>query len=275
MKSRKLVCISIGSWLLTCAGAWAQTQNPAPRADFPAGPPAAYVSAETPMGTGRFPSILRMDSGLPTHTLYHPVALDRLQGQKLPLVVWGGEMPQQLYCSVGGDNASGGQLATEHLLGLGRKRIAFMGEKSLPEPEKRYSGYQKALRKAGLKTDPSLYIPSSFAPLAAQDALRVHLDRHGLNFDAIVAASDLIAISALGVLRERGYRVPEDVSVVGYDDVDAARHSFPPLSTVHQPLDVAARALLQSLQEVMQGRQPVSRQLNSPLIVRASSHSAR
>ena len=89
MKSRKLVCISIGSWLLTCAGAWAQTQNPAPRADFPAGPPAAYVSAETPMGTGRFPSILRMDSGLPTHTLYHPVALDRLQGQKLPLVVWG------------------------------------------------------------------------------------------------------------------------------------------------------------------------------------------
>jgi len=89
MKSRKLVCISIGSWLLTCAGAWAQTQNPAPRADFPAGPPAAYVSAETPMGTGRFPSILRMDSGLPTHTLYHPAALDRLQGQKLPLVVWG------------------------------------------------------------------------------------------------------------------------------------------------------------------------------------------
>ncbi len=201
----------------------------------------------------------------------HHDQLNELARQRLPFVAWGAQLPNQLYCSVGGDNASGGQLATEHLLGLGRKRIAFMGEKSLPEPEKRFSGYQKALRKAGLKTDPALYIPSSFAPLAAQDTLRVHLDRHGLNFDAIVAASDLIAISALGVLRERGYRVPEDVSVVGYDDVEPAAHSFPPLTTVRQPLDLAGAHLVDCLLRIMAGEKPESDLLPTTLVVREST----
>ena len=203
----------------------------------------------------------------------HHDQLNELARQRLPFVAWGAQLPNQLYCSVGGDNVSGGQLATEHLLGLGRKRIAFMGEKSLPEPEKRYSGYQKALRKAGLKTDPALYIPSSFAPLGAQDALRVHLDRHGLNFDAIVAASDLIAISALGVLRERGYSIPEDVSVVGYDDVEPAAHSFPPLTTVRQPLDLAGAHLVDCLLRIMAGEKPESDLLPTTLVVRESTKS--
>ena len=201
----------------------------------------------------------------------HHDQLNELARQRLPFVAWGAQLPNQLYCSVGGDNASGGQLAAEHLLGLGRKRIAFMGEKSLPEPEKRYAGYQKALRKAGMKMDSSLYIPSSFAPLSAQEALRLHLDRHGLNFDALVAASDLIAISALGVLRERGYRVPEDVSVVGYDDVEPAAHSFPPLTTVRQPMDVAGVQLVESLLRVMAGEKPEPAVLPTTLVLREST----
>ena len=201
----------------------------------------------------------------------HHDQLNELARQRLPFVAWGAQLPNQLYCSVGGDNASGGQLAAEHLLGLGRKRIAFMGEKSLPEPEKRYAGYQKALRKAGMKMDSSLYISSSFAPLSAQEALRLHLDRHGLNFDALVAASDLIAISALGVLRERGYRVPEDVSVVGYDDVEPAAHSFPPLTTVRQPLDLAGVHLVDSLLRIMAGEKPESDLLPTKLVVREST----
>lgn len=201
----------------------------------------------------------------------HHDQLNELARQRLPFVAWGAQLPNQLYCSVGGDNTSGGQLATEHLLSLGRKRIAFMGDKSLPEPEKRYLGYQKALRKAGLKMDPALYVASSFAPLAAQDALRVHLERHGLNFDALVAASDLIAISALGVLREWGYRVPEDVSVVGYDDVEPAAHSFPPLTTVRQPLDLAGVHLVDSLLRIMAGEKPESDLLPTTLVIREST----
>ena len=147
----------------------------------------------------------------------------------------------------------------------------LMGEKFWPEPEKRFAGYQKAVRKAGVKMDSSLYIPSSFGPLSAQEALRLHLDRHGLNFDALVAASDLIAISALGVLRERGYRVPEDVSVVGYDDVEPAAHSFPPLTTVRQPLDLAGVHLVDCLLRIMAGEKPESDLLPTTLVIREST----
>lgn len=201
----------------------------------------------------------------------HHDQLNELARRKLPFVAWGAQLPHQLYCSVGSDNLSGGQLATEHLAALGHRKIAFMGDKSLPEPEKRHAGYLKALRKVGIKADPQLYIAASFAPLDAQMAMREHLDKHGLNFDALVAASDTVAIGAMGVLRERGYRIPEDVSVVGYDDVEPAAHSFPPLTTVRQPLDLAGVELVQCLAQVMNGEQPASRVLPTELVMRDST----
>lgn len=201
----------------------------------------------------------------------HHDQLNELARQRLPFVAWGAQMPNQLYCSVGSDNMSGGVLATEHLLSLGRKRVAFMGDKTLPEPEKRHAGYLKAMRKAGIKADVSLYIPTSFAPLDAQEAMRKQLDQHGLNFDALVAASDLIAIGAMGVLKERGFRVPEDVSVVGYDDVEPAAHSFPPLTTVRQPMDIAGVQLVDGLLRVMAGEKPQPQMLPTTLVLREST----
>ena len=201
----------------------------------------------------------------------HHDQLNELARRKLPFVAWGAQLPHQLYCSVGSDNQSGGLLATEHLITLGHRRVAFMGDKSLPEPEKRHAGYLKALRKAGLKADQQLYIASSFAPLDAQRAMREHLDKHGLNFDALVAASDIVAIGAMGVLRERGYRVPEDVSVVGYDDVEPAAHSFPPLTTVRQPLDLAGVELVKCLTQVMGGEACASQLLPTQLVLREST----
>ncbi len=204
----------------------------------------------------------------------HHDQLNELARQRLPFVAWGAQLPGQLYCSVGSDNQSGGILATEHLLSLGRKRIAFMGDKTLPEPEKRHAGYLKALRKAGLKADPVLSITTTFAPLDAQEAMRRHLDQHGLNFDALVAASDLIAIGAMGVLKERGYRVPEDVSVVGYDDVEPAAHSFPPLTTVRQPIDLGGVQLVDSLLRTMAGEKPQPALLPTTLVLRESTCAA-
>lgn len=200
----------------------------------------------------------------------HHDQLNALAKRHVPLVVWGAQLPDQLYCSVGSDNLKGGFEATTHLIQQGRRRIAFMGDYHSGEVKFRYEGYCRALEEHGIPLDRSRVISSPFTPLEAQQAMHRFCEQQQ-NIDALFAASDLIAINAMGVLNARGFKVPEDVAVVGYDDVDAARHSFPPLTTVHQPLDLAARALLQSLQEVMQGRQPTSRQLNSPLVIRASS----
>jgi DNA-binding LacI/PurR family transcriptional regulator len=156
------------------------------------------------------------------------------------------------------------------LLEKGRRHIAYLGDFRSGEAKFRFDGYCHALQKNAIAVQPDFCIQSPYTPLEAQQAMHAFCDK-GIQIDGLFAASDLIAINAMGVLNARGYKVPEDIAVVGFDDVDASRHSFPPLSTVRQPLDLAARALLESLQEVMRGGQPASRQLSSELVVRAST----
>ena len=179
-------------------------------------------------------------------------------------------MPDQLYCSVGSDNFSGGFQATSHLIHKGCRQIAFLGDFKSGEAKFRFDGYCQALQTNSLALRPELYIQSPYTPLEAQQAMHAFCDK-GIQIDGLFAASDLIAINAMGVLNARGLKVPDDIAVIGYDDVDASRHSFPPLSTLRQPLDIAAKALLESLQEVMRGGQPASRQLGSELVVRESA----
>jgi len=202
----------------------------------------------------------------------HHDQLNALAKRRIPLVVWGAMLPEQLYCSVGSDNFGGGLQATSHLIQQGRRRIAFIGDYNSGEAKLRFEGYCQALKNHGLQVNPDLSIQSPYTPVEAQAAMHAFCDR-GIAIDALFAASDLIAINAMGVLNARGLKVPEDIAVVGYDDVDASRHSFPPLTTIRQPLNLAARALLECLQEVMRGGQPASRQLNSELLVRASTQS--
>lgn len=202
----------------------------------------------------------------------HHDQLNALAKRRIPLVVWGAMLPEQLYCSVGSDNFGGGLQAASHLIQQGRRRIAFIGDYNSGEAKLRFEGYCQALKNHGLQVNPDLFIQSPYTPVEAQAAMHAFCDR-GIAIDALFAASDLVAINAMGVLNARGLKVPEDIAVVGYDDVDASRHSFPPLTTIRQPLNLAARALLECLQEVMRGGQPASRQLNSELLVRASTQS--
>lgn len=123
-----------------------------------------------------------------------------------------------------------------------------------------------------LPIDPKLYVKSPFTPEGAQAAMHQFLDSK-VPFDAVFAASDLIAINAMGVMAGRGISIPEQVSVVGYDDIDMAAHSFPPLTTVRQPIDVAGAALMETLQQVLDGQNAESRLLPTSLIVRGSTSS--
>jgi DNA-binding LacI/PurR family transcriptional regulator len=200
----------------------------------------------------------------------HHDQLNALAKRRVPLVVWGAMLPDQLYCSVGSDNFNGGLQATSHLIEKGRRHIAYLGDFHSGEAKLRFDGYCQALKKNNIALRPELCIRSPYTPLEAQQAMHGFCDK-GIQIDGLFAASDLIAINAMGVLNARGFKVPDDIAVVGYDDVDASRHSFPPLSTIRQPLDLAARVLLESLLEVMRSGQPASRQLSSELVVRAST----
>jgi DNA-binding LacI/PurR family transcriptional regulator len=200
----------------------------------------------------------------------HHDQLNELAARKVPMVVWGAQLPRQLYVSVGSDNLSGGYLATEHLIKQGRKRIAFMGDVSLPEPATRYEGYLNAHKDHRRKQVPELLIPSPFTPMEAQAAMSNFLDQK-VPFDGLVAASDLIAINAIGVMRARGMQVPQDVSVVGYDDIDQAAHSFPPLSTVRQPIDLAGQVIIASLLAMLNGEAVSSQVIPTSLVIRDSS----
>jgi DNA-binding LacI/PurR family transcriptional regulator len=196
--------------------------------------------------------------------------LNQLARKRVPFVVWGGQLQQQMYCSVGSDNFNGGLMATDHLLNLGRKRVVFMGDRDATEVQQRYQGYLAAHTAKGLQADPALYLPSSFTELEAQKAMASFLQL-GIPFDGVFAASDLIAINAMGVLGAHNISIPKDVSVVGYDDVGMAAHSFPPLTTIRQPIDLAGAALMDCLLKVIRQGHANPEVVPTELVVRAST----
>jgi len=189
---------------------------------------------------------------------------------RMPLVAWGTQLPAQKYPVVGTDNRRGGQIGTEHMIRHGRRRIAFFGDERLPEIAHRYEGYKQALRDAGLKPDPALHVRSHFTSDEAYRSTRELIER-GTDFDGIMAASDVIAISAIRAIVESGRRVPQDVSVVGFDDILLAEHANPPLTTVRQELEKGANALVDTAIAAIRGENPSSTVLAPSLIVRASA----
>lgn len=200
----------------------------------------------------------------------HHDQLNALASRQVPLVVWGANLPRQYYCSVGSDNVAGGQQATLHLLSQGFRRIVFLGNTELPEVAQRYQGYVLAHQAMQLAPDPDLQVSVSFSAQQARDGVERMLQRN-LQFDAIFATSDLIAMTAISVLQSRGLRVPDDVAVVGYDDIDAAGHFHPPLTTVRQSIDAAGSLLVQALEKVIDGEDVLSVLMPTHLVVRASS----
>jgi DNA-binding LacI/PurR family transcriptional regulator len=204
----------------------------------------------------------------------HHDQLNAMASRQVPLVVWGANLPRQMYCSVGSDNAAGGKEATAHLLSQGFRRIVFLGNTELPEVALRYQGYSLAHQSQGIALDPDLQVNVSFSAQQARDGVEQMLQRN-LQFDAIFASSDLIAMTAISVLQSRGLRVPDDVAVVGYDDIDAASHFHPPLTTVRQSIDAAGNLLVQALAKVIQGEDVASVLMPTDLIVRSSSQPTR
>ena len=186
-------------------------------------------------------------------------------------VVWGATGPHLGGHTVGCDNAKGAYDATRHLLNLGRKNIAFLGGATDDSPEfkKRYEGYCEALKSAGLSIDPDLqYFADNQETSGASATAR--LVESGKTFDSIFTASDLIAIGAIKQLRKAGLKIPDDVSVVGFDDIPAAYYFNPSLTTVHQDTIVAGEQLVTQVIRMIEGEDLESQLVEPTLIVRGS-----
>ena len=198
--------------------------------------------------------------------------LARLVEQGTHFVRWGQVQPGQPGISIGCDNHAGGALAGRHLLERGHRRIAFLGDASSRFPEffARYQGCDAALREAGLAMSPALQVDADSTEEAGYAAARILLAR-GEPFDAIFAASDLIAIGAIHALKEAGLRVPDDVAVVGFDGTPMARFADPPLTTVVQDTSRAGELLVDTLLKQVRDQPARSVMLEPTLDVRASS----
>lgn len=201
--------------------------------------------------------------------------IEQLMGQGTHFARWGSISSDTSGATVGSDNFGAGRLAGEHLLGCGRSAIAFLGhaDDHYPEFAHRYDGLCDALRAAGIAPDPAL----QFDALTHEDAgyrAASALIASGRPFDAIFAASDLIAIGAMRALAGAGRRIPDDVAVVGFDNIPAASLTTPPLTTIQQDLAGAGEALVETVMAQIEGREPPERRLPTRLIVRGSTRTA-
>lgn len=160
-------------------------------------------------------------------------AIERLKTHGFPLVLLQGGSEGVATFAV--DNYGGAVAVTDHLLNLGRKRIAYIaGSNDTPDNSDRFRGFQDALCRAGLEFDPRLFAQGDYAQDSGLRATKALLARE-VPIDAIFAANDQMAMDAILVLRRQALRVPEDVAVVGFDDVPMASYVVPPLTTVRQP----------------------------------------
>nr|WP_242659668.1 LacI family DNA-binding transcriptional regulator [Thermostaphylospora chromogena] len=166
------------------------------------------------------------------------------------------------------DNLGGAAAAVRHLLERGRRRIATIGGPTdTAAGRERLAGYREAMREAG---SPATVALGDLTPASGAEAMRRLLAEHP-GLDAVFAAGDSMAIGALAALREAGRRVPDDVAVVGFDDVDAAAYTVPPLTTVHVPAAEQGAAAARLLLDRLGGARIDPRLLPARLIVRASA----
>ncbi|TPH15083.1 LacI family DNA-binding transcriptional regulator [Litorilituus lipolyticus] len=197
--------------------------------------------------------------------------LVQLTEQGTHFVRWGAEVEDLSLVSIGCDNFQGGKEVTEHVINQGRKNIAFLGSASSHAPEffDRYKGHCEALKSHNLTVNPELQFNALYTEEAGYKAA-CRLIESNESFDAICAASDLIAIGAMRALKEHGKSIPEEVTVAGFDDIAIASFTFPPLTTVKQDTKIAGEMLVESLLKLIAGEDVSTSLIKPELVVRKS-----
>ncbi len=179
----------------------------------------------------------------------------------MPAVIVNGREPEMRLDAIAPANRTGGYLGTRHLIGLGHRRILFLGHSRRPTIRDRMLGNARALSEAGIAPDPALEVEMS--EMRTDVAYRLVSDRlarpGGTDFTAIQCCNDASALGAIAALTEAGLRVPEDVSVIGFDDIPAAGLNSVPLSTLQiDATDLGARGIRRLVERIQDRSQLVT-----------------
>lgn len=197
----------------------------------------------------------RVDGLILIHPGIDDETLDR-HAQTVPMVVVGRQVNSRFVHSLAFDHGLGAQQAMQHLLELGHRRIAYIGGPTgRSDADQRFLAYRAALQSAGITFDPRLVAPGNYVEAGGLSAMTLLLDR-GLPFSAVFCANDDSAYGAMLALHRRQLRVPDDVSVVGFDDVAHSAYCVPPLTSVKQPLRELGREAANAVVALIDGRKP-------------------
>jgi DNA-binding LacI/PurR family transcriptional regulator len=190
----------------------------------------------------------------------------------IPVVFLNNHNPAEYANAVSIDNFQASKAAVEHLIALGHRRIGYLGDAfGLQSDGDRQAGYRAAMEGAGLKIGRrSVEMGNGHAEGALRAMVRM-LDS-GNQPTALFCYNDMTALGALRVIHEHGLRVPEDISLVGFDDLPVTEYTNPPLTTIRQPMEQMGRRAMEILNELLNGKKP-ERETKFPgeLIVRQST----
>ncbi|EHY9857442.1 LacI family DNA-binding transcriptional regulator [Vibrio parahaemolyticus] len=194
-----------------------------------------------------------------------------LQSQGVSLVVVNRFIPEISTSCIDIDNELGGLMATQHLIRMGHKKIACIsGPLDKSDARGRLQGYRKALEEAGIEYDEALVCEAGFTEPSGVSAMNKLL-RRGAEFTAVFACNDHMAFGAFEVLKENGIRVPDNISLVGFDDVIFARYLTPSLSTINFPIQQMSKEAVQLvIQKLNRNKQDVKFKLSPSLVIRES-----
>jgi len=206
-----------------------------------------------------------------------------LERHRIPTVIVARQIQRQSVSSVLVDNENGGRMAIQHLYDLGHRQIAVLrGPKAVEDSGLRWSGIRRFAKSTNLKLDPRLTVDLPDSPDAnysfeAAQHLTADLLQRKLPFTALLAYDDVTAIGAMRALTNAGIRVPEQCSIIGFDDVAAASFTSPALTTVRQPMQAMGATAVQLVSEAIRAGSekrdfsPVTRLLAPELVVRHST----
>ena len=199
--------------------------------------------------------------------------LTELHAGGLPVVLVDDRDNRPQFPSVAPANREGGALAARHLLDIGRRRpLVVMGPRALGCSQERLAGFTEVYRQAGITIEPSSIVDGDFTFDGGRTSAHRALAA-GTGFDCVFAHNDLSAAGALRAIHDAGLRVPEDVAIVGFDDVPLATYTEPTLTTVHQPLREMGERAARMLMALFDGTSPSGTPeiLPTALVVRGST----